>query len=136
MVKRFYFQVLEEDNTTNRMKESLRLFNEICKNPLLKNSNIILFLNKKDLLATKLKYVRFANWYPGYKGEDEFNDIAKYIQNMYVEKSQDKLIYTHMTCATDKNNLGVVFNAVQDYILFSRLLFYVFRYPFHLFYIL
>ena len=103
------------------MKESLRLFNEICRNPLLKNSNIILFLNKKDLLAAKLKFVRFANWYPGYKGEDEFNDIAKYIQNMYVEKSQDKLIYTHMTCATDKNNLGVVFNAVQDYILFSRL---------------
>ena len=33
------------------MKESLRLFNEICKNPLLKNSNIILFLNKKDLLG-------------------------------------------------------------------------------------
>ena len=40
---------------------------------------------------------------------------------MYIEKSQDKLIYTHMTCATDKNNLAVVFNAVQDYILFSRL---------------
>ena len=50
------------------MKESLRLFNEICKNPLLKNSNIILFLNKKDLLASKLKHVQFANWYPGYKG--------------------------------------------------------------------
>ena len=56
-----------------------------------------------------------------FSGENEFNDVAKYIQNMYIEKSQDKLIYTHMTCATDKNNLAVVFNAVQDYILFSRL---------------
>ena len=112
---------MEEDNSTNRMKESLRLFNEICRNPLLKNSNIILFLNKKDLLPSKLKHVQFINWYPGYRGQNEFYDVAKYIQDMYVEKSQDKLIYTHMTCATDKNNLGVVFNAVQDYILFSRL---------------
>ena len=54
------------------MKESLRLFNDICKNPLLKNSNIILFLNKKDLLASKLKHVQFVNWYPEYKGGYHF----------------------------------------------------------------
>ena len=65
--------------------------------------------------------MQFSKWFPSFRGENEFNDVAKFIQGMYEEKTQNKLVYTHMTCATDKNNLAVVFNAVQDFILFSRL---------------
>lgn len=74
-----------------------------------------------DRSTAKLKNVLFSKTFPSFRGRNEFEDVAKFIQNMYEEKSQDKLIYTHMTCATDKNNLAVVFNSVQDYILFSRL---------------
>ena len=103
------------------MNESLRLFNDLCNHSLLIETNVILFLNKKDVLASKLNNVKFGNFFPGFKGKNEFNDVAKYIQGMYEEKTTNKLVYTHMTCATDKNNLEVVFNAVQDFILFSRL---------------
>ena len=49
-----YDQVLVEDETTNRMHESLRLFDSICNNKWFVNTSIILFLNKKDLFSEKI----------------------------------------------------------------------------------
>jgi guanine nucleotide-binding protein G(o) subunit alpha len=55
-------KVLVEDETTNRMHESLRLFDSICNNKWFVNTSIILFLNKKDLFAEKItrSSLRFA----------------------------------------------------------------------------
>ena len=47
-------KVLVEDETTNRMHESLRLFDSICNNKWFVNTSIILFLNKKDLFSEKI----------------------------------------------------------------------------------
>jgi len=44
-----YTQVLFEDNSVNRMRESLNLFAEVVKNPIFKSTPIFVFLNKKDL---------------------------------------------------------------------------------------
>ena len=49
------FQVLEEDEATNRIKESLRLFKTILEYHWFANTNVILFLNKKDLLQEKVQ---------------------------------------------------------------------------------
>ena len=45
---------LEEDESINRMDESLSLFQRILNNQFFLNTCIILFLNKKDLLQKKL----------------------------------------------------------------------------------
>lgn len=50
-----YDQVLEEDEQMNRMEESLNVFDEICNSEWFRNTPIILFLNKKDLLEQKIK---------------------------------------------------------------------------------
>ncbi|KAE9402907.1 guanine nucleotide-binding protein alpha-1 subunit [Gymnopus androsaceus JB14] len=47
-------QYLEEDPRTNRIDDSLQLFTQICSSPLLKNVHLVLFLNKTDLLRSKL----------------------------------------------------------------------------------
>ena len=52
-------QVLAEDETTNRMNESLRLFKTILEYHWFKDTNVILFLNKKDLLEEK---VQVCSW--------------------------------------------------------------------------
>uniref|UniRef100_A0A0B7AB27 Guanine nucleotide-binding protein G(O) subunit alpha n=1 Tax=Arion vulgaris TaxID=1028688 RepID=A0A0B7AB27_9EUPU len=56
-----YDQVLHEDETTNRMQESLKLFDSICNNKWFIETSIILFLNKKDLFEEKNKKVTFNN---------------------------------------------------------------------------
>ena len=43
-----------EDDTTNRMDESLTLFEEIVNSRWFTKSSFILFLNKKDLFAEKV----------------------------------------------------------------------------------
>lgn len=39
-------QYLEEDPRTNRIDDSLQLFTAICSNKLLKNTHLVLMLNK------------------------------------------------------------------------------------------
>ena len=50
-----YNQVLMEDGETNRMEESLKLFESIVNNAFFVETSFILFLNKKDLFTEKLK---------------------------------------------------------------------------------
>ncbi|KAG6877925.1 hypothetical protein C0993_002211 [Termitomyces sp. T159_Od127] len=47
-------QYLEEDPKTNRIDDSLQLFNAICSNKLLVGAHLVLLLNKADLLKKKL----------------------------------------------------------------------------------
>ncbi|KAI3386208.1 hypothetical protein SNEBB_010835 [Seison nebaliae] len=60
---------LREDATSNRLIESLNLFSSIWKNKFLRNISIILFLNKKDLLDTKIRSGKspIENYFPEYK---------------------------------------------------------------------
>merc|ERR1711974_66909 len=48
-------QTLYEDNITNRLHESLKLFHEICQSKWFTYTAIILFLNKSDLFQIKLQ---------------------------------------------------------------------------------
>ena len=44
-----YDLMLEEDQSVNRLHESMKLFKSICNNKWFENSSMILFLNKKVL---------------------------------------------------------------------------------------
>ena len=45
---------LVEDRRTNRLEESLNIFNVIANNRCFRNASMVLFLNKADLLAEKV----------------------------------------------------------------------------------
>ena len=60
-------QVLVEDHTVNRLEDTVLLWKSLCGNPLLKGCNLILFMNKTDLMAKKLQAgVRLARYIPSY----------------------------------------------------------------------
>ncbi|KAK2530077.1 hypothetical protein Q9233_006462 [Columba guinea] len=109
--------------TTNRMHESLMLFDSICNNKFFIDTSIILFLNKKDLFAEKIKKSPLTICFPEYTGPNTYEDAAAYIQAQFESKnrSPNKEIYCHMTCATDTNNIQVVFDAVTDIIIANNL---------------
>lgn len=50
-----YDMVLYEDDSTNRMEETLSLFSEICNYRYFSDTAMILFLNKRDLFEEKMK---------------------------------------------------------------------------------
>ena len=63
-----YDQTLREDDTQNRMKESLLLFDEICNSPWFRDTAFILFLNKTDLFRDKIQRVPLTVCFPQYNG--------------------------------------------------------------------
>ncbi|KAL2089083.1 hypothetical protein ACEWY4_015982 [Coilia grayii] len=118
-----YDQMLHEDETTNRMHESLLLFDSICNNKFFVDTSIILFLNKKDLFAEKIQKSPLTICFPEYTGSTSYDDTTAYIQVQFESKnrSPNKEIYCHLTCATDTGNIQVVFDAVTDIIIANNL---------------
>ena len=57
-----------EDNKTNRMKESLMLFDETINNKWFYETPVILLLNKEDLFREKIRQVDLSILFPEYKG--------------------------------------------------------------------
>ncbi|XP_029024624.1 guanine nucleotide-binding protein subunit alpha-14-like [Betta splendens] len=112
-----YDQVLFENETDNRLKESLALFQTILSYSWFQQASTILFLNKTDLLEEKIKGSHLRTYFPEFSGPQGNADAAKkFILDMYVEKhsGHQKPLYTHYTCATDTENIRVVFKAVKD----------------------
>jgi GTPase SAR1 family protein len=114
-----YDQVLYEDENTNRMVEALNLFEEICNSRWFRETSMILFLNKRDLFASKLSKVPLNKYFPDYTGDNSFENASEFLQEQFESKNRnpDKQVYTHITCATDTGNIAAVFNAVKDIII-------------------
>jgi len=110
---------LFEDDKVNRMSEALKVFEEILLSPWFKQTSIILFLNKRDLFALKIKKVKLKTYFPDYAGDNSYEDAVNYIVSIFHQKNSqsERTIYTHVTCATDSSNVQAVFNAVKDIII-------------------
>jgi len=110
---------LYEDDQTNRMHESLKLFKEICNSKWFADTAMILFLNKCDLFREKIKKSDLTVTFPDYTGGLNYDNAVPFIKDKFLSQNENpkKHIYTHVTCATDTENVNVVFNAVKDIVL-------------------
>ncbi|KAL6047257.1 guanine nucleotide-binding protein subunit alpha [Balamuthia mandrillaris] len=111
-----YDQVLEEEESVNRMQESLELFEDTINNAWFQETPIILFLNKKDIFEEKLAEKDPADYINGYNAGKDLDRALKFFRKLYTDKNKSKGrdIYVHETTATDTQNIITVFNAVQD----------------------
>lgn len=114
-----YDQKLYEDETVNRMHESIMLFDEICNCQWFNETAVILFLNKSDLFKQKIKTIDLKVCFPEYEGGCEYQAAAQYIADKFsgLNRNPEKKIYPHITTATDTSNIQYVFKAVADIIL-------------------
>jgi len=118
-----YDLTLYEDDETNRMHESLKLFKEICNSRWFIDTSMILFLNKRDLFLEKITRVDLKVAFPDYTGGCNAEVAENYMKDRFLQQNENpkKHIYTHITCATDTGNIQIVFNAVKDIILHNVL---------------
>ncbi|XP_016103445.1 guanine nucleotide-binding protein subunit alpha-14-like [Sinocyclocheilus grahami] len=115
-----YDQVLAECDNENRMEESKALFKTIITYPWFQQSSVILFLNKTDILKEKIVHSHLATYFPEFTGpQNDPKPAQEFILKMYQEQNEDKdkSIYSHFTCATDTENIRLIFAAVKDTIL-------------------
>jgi len=126
-----YDMVLEEDNKTNRMEESLKLFQKLTGSQWFDNVSFILFLNKSDLFADRIKssplkdtfvdYEDFVKNNPALKDASDEDRGYEYIKSQYVNNFSGVRLYPFKTCAIDKDNCTKVFLALKDAILSTAL---------------
>ncbi|KAF1373386.1 hypothetical protein PFLUV_G00260030 [Perca fluviatilis] len=101
-----YNMVIREDNSTNRLRESLDLFRSIWTNRFLKTISVILFLNKQDVLADKIRGVSRL-----------VVSRVRCFQRISTSSGDGKhYCYPHFTCAIDTENIRRVFNDCRDII--------------------
>lgn len=70
---------------------------------------MILFLNKRDLFAEKIKVVDLKVCFPEYTHGKDYNKAVQFIQDKFMAQNQspNKVIYPHVTCATDTGKIYV-----------------------------
>uniref|UniRef100_I3JU67 GNAS complex locus n=2 Tax=Oreochromis niloticus TaxID=8128 RepID=I3JU67_ORENI len=131
-----YNMVIREDNSTNRLRESLDLFRSIWTNRFLKTISVILFLNKQDVLAEKILAgkSKLEDYFPEYNNyqlpadavpdNDEDPKVMRakfFIRDEFLRISTASgdgkhYCYPHFTCAVDTENIRRVFNDCRDII--------------------
>ncbi|XP_026180516.1 guanine nucleotide-binding protein subunit alpha-13b [Mastacembelus armatus] len=120
-----YDQVLMEDRQTNRLSESLNIFETIVNNRVFSNVSIILFLNKTDLLEEKVKHVSIKDYFHEFSGDPtSLTDVQRFLVECFRKKrreQQQKPLYHHFTTAINTENIRLVFRDVKDTILHDNL---------------
>jgi hypothetical protein len=118
-----YNQVLAEDRTRNRMRESLNLFEAMISLPWFRSIPVILFLNKVDLFEAKIKQIDLGVYFPRYTEGHNFERALQFITDEYCSCNKDpqKTIYVHVTNATNTENIEFVWKATKQIILGSTL---------------
>lgn len=117
-----YDQKLHEDETVNRMDESLVLFDSICNSKWFQSTAMLLFLNKIDLFEKKITANPIKNYFPEYSGQT-LEDAKLFFAKKFtsINRNQGKQVYVHYTCATDTEQIKFVMAATNDIIVKSNL---------------
>jgi len=111
-----YDQVLAEDRSKNRMQEALDLFQQIVTSKHFHKAHFVLFLNKKDLFAEKIKTIDPKKWFPDYQGGCNYEKAEAYFKSQFERRVnfKEQSMFSYTTCATDTKNMHVVLKAVQQ----------------------
>ncbi|KAG8747642.1 hypothetical protein FRC10_000185 [Ceratobasidium sp. 414] len=107
-------QTLAEDPRMNRVKDSLLLWQDICRNKVLEKVPIVLFLNKCDLLKAKLAAgVQFRKYMTSYKGPNEKEPVAEFLRLKFDEvyrascSPKKRTLYIHQTSVVGASMLSL-----------------------------
>eukprot|EP00300_Choanocystis_sp_HF-7_P033327 c45648_g1_i1.p1 GENE.c45648_g1_i1~~c45648_g1_i1.p1 ORF type:complete len:371 (-),score=90.73 c45648_g1_i1:206-1198(-) len=128
-----YNQVLEEDNSTNRLLESINLFKQVATHPNFSRVHFVLFLNKRDLFDQKFpkSHADLRQVFPEYDGGPDVDKAHEFIQRywyamwfeMWPQERDPELcrLVIHWTNATDSNIMQLTISAVTDKVIRDNL---------------
>ncbi|KAF9268760.1 P-loop containing nucleoside triphosphate hydrolase protein [Marasmius fiardii PR-910] len=117
-------QSLAEDFSVNRLEDSILLWRSIVKHPLLQKTELILFLNKCDLLRAKLDSgTQFSQWVVSYGDRpNTFESVASYMKKKFgtIHKQHSdspRTFYCHFTSVTNASTTFRILENVKDLII-------------------
>lgn len=113
-----YDRFLLEEQSQNRMMDTLVLFDSIVNSQWFMRTRIILLLNKVDVFEQKLARSPLEKYFPDYSGGNDVNRAAKYILWRFNQVNRAHLnLYPHLVQSTDPSNIRLVFAAIKETLL-------------------
>lgn len=120
-----YDQTLFEQQTKNRLIESLDLFGTMANSQWFSQTTMILFLNKADLLEEKLCVrkipLNVTGDFPDAPDTFEVGEAVKWLEEKFFARlsanNRGQFFFTHLTTALDASNVKVVIEACKKTIL-------------------
>ncbi|OBZ77764.1 Guanine nucleotide-binding protein alpha-1 subunit [Grifola frondosa] len=121
-------QTLVEDRSVNRLEDSVVLWKAVCSNKLLAKVDLVLFLNKCDILSAKLSSgVRLAKYVRSF-GErpNDAETAQKYFRSKFnaIHREYSPLprkFYGFCTSVTDTTTTGGILASVRDMVIREHL---------------
>ncbi|KNZ76965.1 Guanine nucleotide-binding protein alpha-4 subunit [Termitomyces sp. J132] len=124
-------QKLSEDPSTNRLEDSVNIWNYIAKNELLKHTHLILFMNKIDILKAKLESgIKFSDYVVSYgsrrERENDVKSVTKYLKEKFSGILREKSVisrpfYCHLTTVTNFKSTKEILTRVRDVLMRKHL---------------
>ncbi|KAI1791928.1 G-alpha-domain-containing protein [Ganoderma leucocontextum] len=121
-------QQLAEDPKVNRLEDSFMLWKSVIESKLLAHVNVILFLNKCDLLKKKLESgVRLNHYMPSYNRPNDYETVSQYFRNRFgamhqqLTPNKSRELIIHLTSVTDTPKTHTIITNVRDIILTANL---------------
>lgn len=117
-------QVLAEEPRVNRLADSVNLWTTIVSNKLLANTNIILFLNKIDIMKSKLEsgiqLVDYVNSYG--KRPNDLECASSYLRKKFAGIQREnspshRVFYCHLTTVTDPKSTQYILANIKDMLM-------------------
>ncbi|KAF4620276.1 hypothetical protein D9613_000337 [Agrocybe pediades] len=114
---------LDEDPRVYRLEDTFSLWKSLCGNKLLADVQIILLLNKTDLLRRKLEQgVRVQRYMPEYDKPNDFENVSNWFRKVFkayhVQYSPVKREFiSHFTSVVDPHATRQTLDAIHETIL-------------------
>ncbi|KZT00652.1 G-alpha-domain-containing protein [Laetiporus sulphureus 93-53] len=121
-------QTLAEDKSVNRLEDSVLLWKAVCANKLLARVDLVLFLNKCDILAAKLASgIRLAKYVRSFGERPNDSETAeKYFRSKFNAIHREyspipRKFYGFCTSVTDTTTTGGIIASVRDMVVREHL---------------
>ncbi|KIL57705.1 hypothetical protein M378DRAFT_27866 [Amanita muscaria Koide BX008] len=121
-------QVLSEDPSVNRLEDSVHLWKSVVSNKLLKNTNLILFLNKIDIMKMKLNAgIRMADYILSYGNRaNDYERASGYLRRKFNTILKEysptpRMFYGHLTTVTDTKSTKIILLNLREMLLRQHL---------------
>ncbi|TDL24589.1 G-alpha-domain-containing protein [Rickenella mellea] len=125
-------ETLSEDPSVNRLDDTMQLWRSVCSNRLLGSVEIMLFLNKMDVLREKLRHgTRFSQYVPTFNDENgkknDIDSVSRYLFTTFLTMHKlcapepSRKVYLHRTCVIDQRATSKVLNHVREVLVLGHL---------------
>ena len=107
---------LLEDRVTNRVVESVNVFDSIVNNRIFRRVPVVVLFNNTDALKEKIKYRSIKDYFPDFQGDPhKLKDVQDFLVQLYdsVRRVKSSDFLYHFISSVDTDDVKATFDIVR-----------------------